>query len=73
MDWDWDCCCCCCWGGGVGEDEVDGGWSRLGRDDEVGVMMAELARRGNGADGSRGDAMVDMVEFEFEFDFVGVG
>jgi hypothetical protein len=45
---------------GLGEPEADG-TSRLGREDEVGVMMAEFARRGKGAAGSRGEAMVDMV------------
>ena len=47
-------------GFGVGEEEAEGR-SRLGREEEVGVMIAELARRGKGADGSRGEAIVDMV------------
>jgi hypothetical protein len=46
---------------GLGEPEVEGGASRLGREEEVGVMMEELVRRRKGAEGSRGEAIVDMA------------
>ena len=49
---------------GFGEPDAETGRSRLGRDEEVGVMLAvcdEFMRRGIGVDGSRGDAMVDMA------------
>lgn len=47
---------------GFGELEVEVGTSRLGREEDVGVMMAweELVRR-KGPGGSRGEAMVDMA------------
>jgi hypothetical protein len=47
----------------LGELEAEAGTSRLGREEEVGVMM-EFARRGNGPAGSRGDAMVDMARWD---------
>jgi hypothetical protein len=47
----------------LGELVVEAGMSRLGRDEEVGVTSAwdEFARRGKGAEGSRGEAIVDMA------------
>ena len=50
---------------GLGELEVDeGAMSRLGRVEEVGVVTVAcdgFMRRASGADGSRGDAMVDIL------------
>jgi hypothetical protein len=45
---------------GLGELEAEAGPSRLGREEEVGVME-ELVRRGKGPGRSRGEAMVDIV------------
>jgi hypothetical protein len=46
---------------GLGELDAEGELSRLGREDEVGVMRAwvEFVRR-KGPEGSRGEAIVDM-------------
>jgi hypothetical protein len=46
---------------GLGEPEVEAGASRLGREEEVAEMMEELVRRRKGAEGSRGEAIVDMA------------
>jgi hypothetical protein len=46
---------------GLGEPEAEAGTSRLGREEEVGVMMEEFVRRGKGPEGSRGEAIVDMA------------
>jgi hypothetical protein len=49
---------------GTGEDWVEAGpASMLGLFEEVGVVIAcdEWVRRGKGADGSRGEAIVDIV------------
>jgi hypothetical protein len=50
---------------GLGEPDAEAGTSRLGREEEVGVMMEEFVRRGNGPEGSRGEAIVDMVTVGF--------
>ena len=46
-----------------GDVVAERGTSRLGLDDEVGVVTFcdEFIRRGRGAEPSRGEAMVDMV------------
>lgn len=51
----------------LGEPVAERGFSKLGRDEDVGVFPVapawdEFIRRGMGVEGSRGEAIVDIVD-----------